>query len=173
VLDENQIPFEYIKWLYKFASERNIKELVLETLPQFLSEEKAKELENLSKQYNITTYLAIGLEAADDELLKKLNKPFRLKDFEEFVNRAKKHNLKLRVYLLVNIPANYDYLEKSVDYLKDKADEIVLINLYPHKDSAMIYLWLQCFRNRLYDYIKDNRELLSKFASYYEANMGY
>ncbi len=172
VLDENQIPWEYVEWLYSFAKERGIKELVLETLPQFLTEEKAKKLEELSKKFGVETYLAIGLEVADDEILRKLNKPFNLAMYEKFVELAKKHNLKIRTYLLVNAPfSTKEDLRKSVEYAKKYSDEIVLINLYPHKDAPLIYMWLQCYRTRLFDYIKDNPELLQKFLPYLEGKL--
>ena len=172
VLDENQIPFEFIRWLYKFCKERNIKELVLETLPQFLTEEKAKELSKLSKENDVKTILAIGLEVADDEKLAKLNKPFRLKQFEEFVSLAKKYGLGIRTYLLVNAPfTTKKDLKKSVEYAKKYSDEIVLINLYPHKDAPIIYMWLQCFRTKLFDYIRDNKELLSVFSKNLEGKL--
>jgi len=172
VLDENQIPFEYIEWLYGYAKEKGIKELVLETLPIFFAEEKARKLKELSDKYEIKTILAVGLEVADDEKLAKLNKPFRLKDYEEFVKRAKKYRFGIRTYLLVNAPfTTREDLDKSVEYAKNWSDEIVLINLYPHKDAPIIYVWLQCYRTRLFDYIKDNPELVKIFMKDIEGRL--
>ena len=138
----------------------------------FFTDEKAKKLKELSEKYGVKTILAIGLEIADDKILTKLNKPFRLKDYEEFVKKAKSYGFGVRTYLLVNAPfSTKEDLKKSVEYAKKWSDEIVLINLYPHKDAPIIYSWLQCFRTRLFDYIKDNPELLKEFSKEMEGKL--
>ncbi len=156
VLDENQIDPEFINWLYEYLHRNNVSELVLETLPEFVTEEKAKWLSNLSGRYRIKTYLAVGLEVADDKILQKLGKSFRLKDYENMVEIAKRHDLRIRTYILVNAPfTDKNTFDASVEYALKKSDEVVLINLYPHRDTTVIFLWLSSFRNALQWYLEN------------------
>ncbi|MFN3528161.1 MAG: DUF5591 domain-containing protein, partial [Candidatus Altarchaeaceae archaeon] len=97
------------------------------------------------KETNAKINVAIGLECANDKILKKLNKGFKLKDFENAANLLHSLGCYVRTYLLVNLPIkNFEKeLEKSVNYALKFSDSIVLINLLPHENSEIFNLWIR------------------------------
>lgn len=140
-LDEKQIPYECFEYFIKLCKEKKIEKITLESRPEYIKKEKILKL----KETNAEIYIAIGLECADDKILRKINKGFILKDFEKAVELLHSLNCKVRVYLLVNLPIkNFEkYLEKSVNYALKYADSIVLINLLPHENSEIFNLWIK------------------------------
>ena len=66
--------------------------------------------------------------------------------FEKAVEILKKNNVKLRTYLLVNLPFvenMKEELKKSVEYAKKCSDSIVLINLLPHAKTPLLDMWIK------------------------------
>ena len=139
-LDDLQFSPELRKWIVEKLKEKGFKNLTIESRPEFITKEKLEEFKGL----NLT--VAIGLEVADDEVLKKLKKGITLKDFERAAKIIHDSGAKLRVYLLVNPPFVDDPKEsfrKSVEYAKKFADSIVAINCYPHSKSELFDMWVR------------------------------
>lgn len=141
--DEKQIPAEIFEYFVDKCRERNIEKITLESRPEFITKEKILNLKEINP--NIEINIAIGLECANDKILKKINKGFTVKDFENVENLIHELGYKVRVYLLVNLPMKKweNELEKSVSYALTHADSIVLINLLPHENSEIYDLWLR------------------------------
>ena len=138
--DDQQFTPEFREWFANVCRERMIKEVIVESRPEFINEQVIDAFEGL----NLT--VAIGLEVADDALLKKLNKGFELSDFEIAAGLLKANGCKIRTYLLVNPPLVDDVkamVDKSVQYALKWADQIVLINTFPHSESGIFNLWLE------------------------------
>ncbi len=136
-LDNKQFPKEFREWLVQHLKKQGVQEIVVESLPNFITEEKLQEFDDLD--YTI----AIGLEAADDEVLEEYGKPFRLQDYEEAIEKIHSHGGKVKTYIMVNIPfSKENTLQKSMEYTLDKSDEIVLINTYPHNQSKLFDDWV-------------------------------
>jgi len=136
-LDKKQIPEEVFNYFINKCIEKKINKITIESRPEYITKEKILKL----KETNAEIEISIGLECADDKVLKKINKGFKLKDFEEASNLIHSLNCKLRAYLLVNLPYKNN-LNKSVEYALNYADSIVLINLLPHENSQLFQLWL-------------------------------
>jgi len=138
-LDEKQVSKVMRKYFIGKCHEKNVKNVTIESRPEYITEEKLKEFKG------IDLTVAIGLEVADDEILDKLNKGFHLRNYENAVEKIKKSGAKVRTYILVNLPFIEEiqkYVDKSVDYTLKFSDSIVLINLLPHQDSDLFGLWI-------------------------------
>ena len=146
-LDENQFPLEFVKWCITTAKERGFKEIIFESRPEFITEDKLNEI----KVEGIKISIAIGLEVADNDiLLKYYNKGFTVKDYLEAVNQLREHSLGVRTYVLVNghpiLYKNPDLqrrvLDKTIELVTQVSDSVVIINAYPHKDSKLLIDWM-------------------------------
>ncbi len=140
-LDDDQFPSVIREYIARKCKEHGVKELVIESRPEFIKEEKIKPLLE-----HVNVVVAIGLEAADDEVLEKYRKGFKVKDFVNAAKILKKLSYKIRVYLMVNMPFVKDHkalLKKSVEFAKKYADEIVIINTFPHAKSELSKMWIE------------------------------
>lgn len=138
-LDEKQFPREFRQYLAKKCREKNIK-LIIESRPEFVTDE------TLSDFKGINLSVAIGLEVADNDTLKKINKGFTIEDFIKASETLHRNNFKLRAYVLVNPPFVKDIrksLMKTVEFAKKHSDSIVIINMLPHYKAPLFYLWLK------------------------------
>ncbi len=141
-LDEKQFPEPIRIYLAKKAKEHGVKDLVIESLPQFINEKTVKPL--LSYVKNL--YIGIGLEVADNDILKKYQKPFTVEEWIETTKKIHELGAKVRTYLMVNLPWVKDHkkcLKKSFEIAKKYSDEIVIINTFPHSKSKLFLLWIQ------------------------------
>jgi len=137
--DDRQFSPEFREWFANKCREMMVGEVIVESRPEFITEPVLDEFQGLKLT------VAIGLEVADDGILKKLNKGFELADFEIAARLLKDKKCKVRVYLLVNPPLVDDVkglVDKSVEYALDWADSIVLINTFPHSESGLFDMWL-------------------------------
>ncbi|CEG12139.1 putative Radical SAM domain protein [groundwater metagenome] len=139
--DEKQISKEIFEYFIEKTKENKISKIYLESRPEFITKEKILCLKETNAEINI----AIGLESASDKILKTINKGFKVKDFENVANLIHSLGCKVRVYLLVNLPAKNQKaeLEKSVNFALNYADSIVLLNLLPHENSEIFDLWIK------------------------------
>lgn len=138
-LDEKQIPSTTRKYFINKCKEHGLRKLTIESRPEFITNERLKEF------CSIDLEIAIGLEVADDKILKKLNKGLTLKDFERATRIIHECHKKVRTYLLVNPPFVTDKkksINNSVKYALQFSDSIVLINLLPHYKSRLFRMWL-------------------------------
>ncbi len=137
-LDDAQFPREFRKWFAEYVKSKGVKELVIESRPEFITDENLKDFEG------IRVTVSIGLECADDEALKKYRKGFTVADYLKAVDVIHKHGFKVRTYLMVNMPfSNNELLDKSVKFAEKHSDEIVLINTFPHSKSQLFDYWIQ------------------------------
>ncbi|MCQ2971967.1 MAG: archaeosine biosynthesis radical SAM protein RaSEA [archaeon] len=91
--------------LTKLANEDNIDEIVVESRPEYVTEEVLDEIFNIigDKLFEIS----MGLETSNDETrLKKINKGFTCQDFENAISIIKKardkgYNVKAKAYIFV------------------------------------------------------------------------
>ncbi len=140
-LDDSQFPEVIREYIAKKCYEKGVSELVVESRPEFIKEEKIKPLLKYVK-----LIVAIGLESGDDEILKKYRKGFTVEDYINACNVLKKLKCKVRTYLMVNLPfvKNHErILRKSFEIAKKCSDEIVIINTFPHSRSDLFKLWIK------------------------------
>lgn len=72
-------------------------------------------------------YLEVGVETVNDEYLKLLNKPYRLKHLEELCNKAREYDLKIIPNFILGIPED-DY-KSTIDWVSKNRDIIPVVNI--------------------------------------------
>jgi len=147
LLDPEQYPREFLEWLLKEVENRGIKHLIIESRPEFITEEAL----NVLRSYNLKVTVAIGLELADDNiLLNYYRKGFTVKDYLNAVNMLRRAGLGVRTYILANgHPILYnnpkyhrEVLHKTLKLAVEVSDSVVAINAYPHEESELIKDWI-------------------------------
>ena len=139
--DDEQFPESIREYVARKCMERNIKELVVESRPEFIEEGK---ITSITKYVNLV--VAIGLEAGNDKILEKYQKGFTVEGYIKACELLHKLGCKVRTYLMVNLPFVKDQktmLKKSFEIARKYSDEIVIINTFPHSRSKLFKLWLQ------------------------------
>jgi len=141
-LDDKQIsPESRIAILSRLAKKR-IKGITIESRPEFINREN---IETLTKEFKGELTVAIGLEAADDSILKMLNKGFKLKDVERAYSVLSGMGVFSRVYILAGTPLVKDpktAVLDSVKYAKKIGfTEITMLGAYPMKKTEGYRLW--------------------------------
>lgn len=139
-LDDQQFPPEFRRWVTDQCQQAGVKELIVESRPEFITAERLADFTG----FKLT--VAIGLETADPELLKRLNKGFTLSDVESAVKILRQNKCGVRFYLLVNPPL-VDDIQKEIDlsaeYALRLADSVVLINTFPHALAPIFDMWVE------------------------------
>lgn len=108
-LDDREVPEPMqFKILERFGQTEKI---IIETRPEFITENKLKKLSS----YRNKLIVAIGLECADDEILKNsINKGFTVKDYERAAKLLNLYNIPLKTYILVKPP--YTTEKEAIEY---------------------------------------------------------
>ncbi len=133
-LDKEQFPVKFQKHV---AKSMQGKELIIESRPEFVTKE------SLAIYKGVKLTVAMGLETADDEVLKKLKKGITLEKFKKAAALIHSFGFRVKGYVLVNPPFDYEgLLKKTVNFGLSHCDELVLINTYPHVLSELYDLWL-------------------------------
>ena len=135
--------------IYQKISEiKNIKEFVIESRVEFLTEENLSELKNNLKGKYIE--VGIGLETINDYIRNNyINKGLFYEDFLKAVNLCKKYDIGVKVYLLFKPPflneqGAIDDCVESIKRLIDLKINTISINpLNIQKGSLAEYLWYQ------------------------------
>jgi radical SAM enzyme (TIGR01210 family) len=118
-LNDNEIPSEARRGMLKNINEnQDIKMLVLETRPEFVTEEKVLEIMELVPNKHVE--LAIGLELKDDFYRTIcINKGFSLRQFDSAVNIITKY-LNFRTYVLLKPPflTEKESIEQAIETIE-------------------------------------------------------
>ncbi len=139
-LDPKQIVPAFRSYVVRSCEKLGVKSLIVESFPRFITPEN---LENMQSD-KVKIFAGIGLECADDEVLKKIRKGFTLADFEKAHDILKKYGWGIRAYLLVNAPGmTEEHVKKSVEYAAKWAEETILINTLPHYAAPIMLDWLE------------------------------
>ncbi len=144
--DENQIPKEFREIIFKICRKYGIKKLIVESTPAFLTKKNLEEFSKFSKECNINATVAIGLEIWNDEVLEKIKKPFRIRDYVEKCKLCRKYGISVRTYLMVNLPFIdniKENLEKSIKEVSKYSESIALINAYARPGTEFFDIWLK------------------------------
>ncbi len=136
-LDDEQFPREFREYVVKKCKDKGIKHLQIESRPEFVTDEKLEEFDELD------LIIGIGLEVADDQALKLIAKGFTVKDYLKAVEKIHKHGFKVKAYVLVNLPVpNWEKLfHKTMELARKTADRIVVMNLLPHGKAPILEMW--------------------------------
>lgn len=138
-LDAKQIEPAFRSYAVRSCEKLGVKSLIVESFPKFITPEN---LENMQSS-KVKILAGIGLEVADDEGLKLVQKGFTLKEFADSHEILRKFGWGIRAYLLVNAPkCEKVSLAKTVAWARKHAEEIILINTLPHYAAPIMDFWL-------------------------------
>ena len=102
--------------IIKAVNESGIEEVVLESRPEFITEENLQSLADIIDPARIT--IAVGVETADDNLRYELSKDFSLEDLTASISRIARAGMNFQAYLLLNPPAINNDKEAVVDIIR-------------------------------------------------------
>ena len=153
LLEDREIPVDFQETVLRDCAELG-KELIVESRCEQLSEKKLA----WATSINSTFTVAIGLEAYDNEVLRfHVNKGFSTASWDRAVANLKKHNLRIKTYLMFKPPfmSEADALDHCVKWIGDVAehsDEIsinpmniqrgtVIDRLHRHNEYRPPWLW--------------------------------
>ncbi|MEM5782825.1 MAG: DUF5591 domain-containing protein [Candidatus Aenigmatarchaeota archaeon] len=167
-LDDKQFPKVIRQYFVKKCISNNIKKLIIESRPEFINDE------NLSDFKGLDLSVAIGLEIANNEILKLYKKGFTVEDFIKASEIIRKNGFKVRTYLMVGLPFVKDLKEevkKSVEFAKKYSDTIVLINTFPHSNAPIFDLfisgkWKPLDEKQFNEIVKDYPECEKEFNNF-------
>lgn len=141
-LDDKQISPESRVAIFARLAKERIKGITIESRPEYINKEKIQPLTN---KYKKELTVAIGLEVADDSILKMLNKGFNLKDVEKAYSVLAGMGIFSRVYILVGSPFVKDPQKAALDSVtyakKIGFTEISMLGAYPMNKTEGYRLW--------------------------------
>ena len=110
-LDEKQIPRAFRKYVVKKCEDYKVKTLVVESRGEYIDDTFFEDM----KSDSVRVTIGIGLEVADDKVLKKLKKGMTVKDYENTCKKLNKNGFGVRSYVLVNAPySDQKTLDKTI-----------------------------------------------------------
>jgi len=118
-------------------------EITVETRPEFVTESALEDLKGKKVE------IAIGLESANDEVLKRcVNKGSSVSNFLKASRRIKEADLKVKAYLLLKPPflserEALDDLKHSIDFCSEHADVISINPVNVQKGTLVEKLWFE------------------------------
>jgi len=150
-LNENELPKEARDNILKILNnEENIEEVIVESRPEYVTEEMLRECCSLlpDKIFEVS----IGLESSSDYIKKyRINKGFLNEDFEMAINTIKKmktdYNVTSKAYIFVKpiLTSEKEAIEDAVDsaqYAEEVGvDRISFCPATIHKGTLMELLW--------------------------------
>ncbi|MCK5176957.1 MAG: DUF5591 domain-containing protein [Candidatus Aenigmarchaeota archaeon] len=168
-LDENQIPISIQDFILSKCKSLKTKELIFECHPIFITEKNIKRIKQKlhSLDYDLKISVGIGLESADDKVLKKIQKGTTIKTFKKAVDLLKKYDFFARTYLMANLPFvdNYEKdIHNSIDFALQMSDTVCVINTYPYGYSKLFDIWMDQKWHPL------NKEEFEKITKKYSSN---
>ena len=150
-LDEEELSRECARKILETA-DKSAKKIIVESRPEYITPESLKIREGLTAEFEI----ALGLESADDEILKFcVNKGFTFETFKKSAQICKEHNVKVRVYLMLKLPflTELRAMEDVINSIKKVANYAETISINP------LTIQKQTLVERLYN----NNELRAPF----------
>ena len=143
-LDDEEIPLnvrkQILTQLYKTAEKVSV-----ESRPEYVTDKKINEIKDIFKSKIFE--VGVGLETADDFIRQNyINKGFTFNDYKKAANVLKKHNVKIKTYVLIKPPflTEKQAIEDAINTVKKiyKITDIVSFNpVNVQKNTYVNYLW--------------------------------
>ena len=101
-MDDSEVPPESQADIIKIVNELNVNNLLVETRPEFVTDDKLNEFQKL---FAGKLQIALGLESSNDKILKySINKGFKFLDYINAVKIIQNFNIFIKTYLLLKPP---------------------------------------------------------------------
>jgi len=142
--DEREVEKETREKIYRKVREKGFRRLVVESRPEFVSDEIADEI----LESGIDFEVGIGVETSNDDYrMKLINKGFTFQDFVE-ASRILRKVGRVKAYLLLKPPLltereAIDDILRSVEDVKPHADTISLNLMTVHSGTVVEELYLR------------------------------
>lgn len=114
--DDEEVSFNSRLEIIESIGETGIEEVILESRPEFTTEENLQALAEVIEPGRIT--IAVGVETTDDNLRRGLSKDFSMKDVTVSIDRIARAGMNFQAYLLLKPPAIGDDKEAVVDVIQ-------------------------------------------------------
>ncbi len=165
-IDDNQIPREVRQFIFEELRKRGIKKVIIEVWTGFATDQKLKELQEDSQ--GLEVHIALGLESADNEVLKKIEKGITVERWIEAAQRIKRYGFKVRTYVMVNLPYVKDIkkdFENTMQIALKYSDSVAVLNTFAYSSYAKLFdLWLNKEWKPLS--ISEFREIVKKYINH-------
>jgi len=153
-IDEEEVPqeiqIEILERLCKSLDELKIIEI--ETRPEFINEDILTKFEEFAKKYKIKLCFNIGLESANDDILRLINKGFSSRVFFDALKKLQKHGFLAKTYLLFKPPFMTEY-EAIQDVITSAKKAFNAGTYFVSINPMVIFSWTfieYLWRNKLY-----------------------
>jgi len=143
-LDETEISKNVRNKILKDLSKK-VEKISFETRPEYVTEKNIFEIKDILKDTIIE--IGIGLETFDDSIRKNIiNKGYSFKDFKKAADILKKHDIRLKTYVLIKPPfltekESIDDAINTVKKIKDFSDVISFNPCNVQKNTVVEYFW--------------------------------
>ncbi|MEE8372460.1 MAG: hypothetical protein V3R87_01810 [Dehalococcoidia bacterium] len=114
--DDEEVSFNSRLEIIESIAETGIEEVVLESRPEFTTEENLQALANAIEPGRIT--IAVGVETTDDNLRRGLSKDFSMKDLTGSMDRIARAGMNFQAYLLLKPPAISSDRDAVIDVIQ-------------------------------------------------------
>lgn len=137
---KNSVREKILKKLYETAEKISV-----ESRPEYITNDKLKQIKKIVglKIFEI----GIGLETADDTIRQNnINKGFTFDDYKKATDIMKKHNVKIKTYVLVKPPflSEKQAINDSINTIEKIKDITDIVSLNPvniQKNTLANFLW--------------------------------
>jgi len=143
-LDDKEIKPKVRQKILKKLAETTDK-VSVESRPEYITDEKMSEIKDIFKSKIFE--VGVGLETSSDFVREHcLNKGFKFEDYKNATKTLKKHNVKLKTYVLIKPPflTEKESIEdaiKTVDKIKSITDIISFNPTNVQRNTLVNYLW--------------------------------
>ncbi len=143
-LDKKELKVNDQKEIFSYLSRTDVKEVSIETRPEFVDRKRLEELKDI---LNKTLEIAIGLESANNHVLKYcINKGFSYSDFLTATDILSTIGIKIKVYVFLKplFLTEYEAILDTVntcETIEEIADSVSINPMTIHKNTLAEYLW--------------------------------
>ena len=126
---------------YEALKEEDVVALAIATRPDCLPDEVLDLLEEINKKFYV--WVELGLQTVNDDIALKINRGYKLKVFEEAIEKLKKRNIDFVVHSILGLPgeSKTDML-KTIDYIAHSGARGIKFHLlHLMKDTPMVKLY--------------------------------
>ena len=126
---------------YQAINEDGVVALAIATRPDCIQEDVLDLLEEISKK--VYVWIELGLQTSSDQTAKRINRGYKLKVFEEAIEKLKDRNIDFVVHSIFGLPGeDKEQMIKTIDYIAHSGARGIKFHLlHLMKDTQMVKLY--------------------------------
>jgi len=141
--DDRQVPEEHRLALARCLNEEGVKNVFIESRPEFVAEERLHRFRNeLGNQGGLT--VGLGLETSNEMILDFIKKGLSLNSFEKCVELLHQHGATAQTFLMAGLPGatEPESTLESVQFAKRVgSDQIMISATVPRRGTELRRMW--------------------------------